>query len=176
MPNQCCSILEITGPENEIKSIADTELDFEKILPTPLGLISETDEDCETTEFQKQSNTATYEYADWYHWRLANWGVKWNPTNVKFTVQDPNTINVRMNTAWEIPFELLKKLSKDHPNTTIQIVDCEDEGGHFVGSCKISTEKLSRITFTNQQKRNYENGVCCVVMRVRWSHSSFQRF
>lgn len=137
MPNWCHSILEITGPKDEIDSIADTKLDFEKIMPTPADLIPYTSDSFGMTQFQEQSNLATYGYESWYDWRLNNWGTKWNPEQPELTKRDSKTIDASMDTAWSLPLELLKKLSSEHPNTTIRIVDCEEEAGFFVGSCAI---------------------------------------
>ena len=158
MPNWCYSTLKITGPKDEITSIAETELDFEKILPTPAELFPETQDDHETieypkdvkievpavssfTEFQKQANRATYGHESWHPWRLANWGVKWPASNKELSMTDPQTINVTMSTPWGLPTEILQKLSKDHPNVTIEIVDCEEEAGFFVGSATIKGGK-----------------------------------
>lgn len=141
MPNWCSSTLEITGPENEIKSIVDTELDFEKILPTPADLSPETYDKLGMTEFQRQANLAVYGCEDWYDWHISNWGTKWNPTSEnrhkRITLVNPGKIDVELITAWSLPLNLLVKVSKDHPNTTIHIVDCEEEAGFFVGDCKI---------------------------------------
>jgi len=136
MPNWCFSTLDITGPKDEIKSIAATELDFEKILSTPADLDSETCVCSMMTEFQMQSNLATYGYENWYWWCVENWGTKWTAeiTNLE---QSDSDIQAEMITAWSLPMEILKKLSADNPNTTIHIVDCEEESGCFVGDCKI---------------------------------------
>lgn len=142
MPNWCNIHLEITGPKSEIKAIADTELDFEKILPTPEDLIPDTYDDFGITEFQEQANIATYGYKSWYEWRLKNWDTKWNACNKSISMQDLNTIDVVMDTAWSLPLGILKKLSKDNPKSTIHIVDCEEEAGFFVGSLMIANGEI----------------------------------
>lgn len=162
MPNWCYSILKITGPENEIKSIADTELDFEKILPTPADLIPDTYGTFGITEFQEQSNIATYGHKSWYEWRIANWGTKWNSSSKEFNVQDSKTIHMTMNTAWSLPLELLKKISKDNPGTTIQIVDCEEEAGFFVGDCTILNGEIVEDNIHEPTKEELrERGMLC---------------
>ena len=142
MPNWCHSILEITGPEDEIKSIADTDLDFERILPIPTDLIPDTHDSFGMTEFQTQSNLAIHDYESWYSWCIDKWGTKWTPSNKEFAVQNSTTIHVTMDTAWSLPLELLKKVSIDNPHTTIHIIDCEEEAGFFVGDCKILNGKI----------------------------------
>lgn len=142
MPNWCHAELEIIGPEAEIKSIAETELDFEKILPTPADLLPDTYDNFGMTESQEQANIAIYGYKSWYEWRLKNWDTKWNANNKTLKVVNPTTITAIMDTAWSLPLGILKKLSKDHPKSTIQVVDCEEEAGFFVGSLMIQDGEI----------------------------------
>ena len=142
MPNWCHNVLKITGPKDEIQSIVNTQLDFEKIFPTPADLIPDTCDKFGMTEFQKQANLIVYGHESWYGWRVVNWGTKWNPSETVITQSDTKTIDVVMNTAWSPPLKLLKKLSVEHPSTTIRIVDCEDEGGFFVGDCTILSGEI----------------------------------
>jgi len=110
MPNWCCSTLDITGPKDEIKSIIQTNLDFEKILPTPADLDSDTCVCSKMTEFQMQSNLATYGHELlWYDWCVENWGTKWPANNVELEVINDTAIQVTMDTAWSLPLEILKK-------------------------------------------------------------------
>ena len=139
MPNWCHSTLEITGPKNEIASIIQTELDFEKILPTPEDLLFGTMS--RLSEFQRQTNIAVFGYEDWYWWRVDNWGTKWTG-NISDTHYSPEKINLTMDTAWSLPMELLQKLSVENPNVIIHIIDCEEESGEFVGSCKVQNGKI----------------------------------
>ena len=136
MPNWCSSTINITGPKEEIQSVADTNLDFEKILATPADLIPDTYDEIGMTEFAKQSNLATYGYEDWYWWCVNNWGTKWSANNVVLEMLNDTTLQVTMDTAWALPLEILKKISADHPNCTL-CIDCEEESGSFVGDCTI---------------------------------------
>ena len=163
MPNWCESILKITGPKDEIASIAATGLDFEKILPTPADLIPDTYDTLGIPEFQKQANLAIYGYKSWYMWRVDNWGTKWTAADKELSMSDPQTIHVIMNTAWSLPVELLLKLSQDHPNTTIQIVDCIEEAGFFAGDAKIQNgEIIEDNIHTPTKKELLDRGMLCV--------------
>ena len=119
MPNWCYSTLEITGPQEDIKEISKTKLDFEKILPTPKSMMRK---NC------KDRNA-------WYYWRLEHWGVKW-PAVLKNLTESDTHIRVDMETAWALPMGILKILSEEHPKSSFHIVDCEEESGMFVGSLK----------------------------------------
>ena len=141
MPNWCYSTLEITGPKNEIRRIADTDLDFEKIYPTPTDLHPYTDDTFGLTEFQKQSNIAIHGHESWYEWRLQNWGTKWS-AQINDIEKTDTVIRADMATPWSLPIEILKRLGKQNPNTVIHVVDCEEEAGFFVGSCKVQNGEI----------------------------------
>ena len=142
MPNWCHSVLEISGPKDEIASIAKTGMDFEKIIPIPADLIPGTYDLQGMSEFQIQSNEAIYGYESWYYWCIDKWGTKWTAYNKSFNVVDQTRIDVSMDTAWSMPMGILNKLSSDHPNTTIRIVDCEEESGLFVGDFTLLGGKI----------------------------------
>lgn len=119
MPNWCTVLIEFEGPENEINDIVASDLDFEKIIPIP-----------------KELNEI-----DSHDWRIINWGTKWNPTREnkhnETTILSPTKMHVKLITAWDLPMGILKHISSTHPQTIVKVIDCEDEGGWFVGSCKI---------------------------------------
>ena len=161
MPNWCYSTLEITGPKDEIKSIADTKIDFEKILPTPADLIPDTYDAFGMTEFQNQSNQAIYGCESWYEWHIQNWGTKWC-AKITHMEQSDSTIRAEMQTAWSLPLELLKKLSVENSNTTIHVVDCEEESGSFVGDCKIFNGEIIEDSIHEPTKAELsERGLIC---------------
>lgn len=130
MPNYCENDLTIRGSykaiENVIKKYTTSELayrqsngdmdlitylDFERINPTPKK------EDGEIIE-------------DWYNWRLANWGTKWNLAGdgiFSFKINQPDKdddvveLTSCFNTAWTPPYELLQYLSNIEQDIKIEI-------------------------------------------------------
>ena len=154
MPNWVFSVLEITGPKDEVASIAEIDFDFEKFLPIPADL------DCgwpgkpDLTDSQKQANLAIYGHESWYTWCIENWGTKWSPSEVTQTMSDDGkTLDATMNTPWGLPMQALSKLSQNHPNTIIRITDCEEEAGFFVGSCAWLNGELIEDTIHEPTKR-----------------------
>jgi len=139
MPNWCYSSIEFEGPENEIKEILKTEIDFEKICPTPKELFNLEEIPEKTRISAEKENIKKYGHANWYDWRVANWGVKWNPTgkHKTITLTSPTKINATIITAWGLPLVILKKISLMNPQTIIKIIDCQEEAGFFVGDCTI---------------------------------------
>ena len=48
---------------------------------------------------------------DWYHWRLNNWGTKWDIYDTHCTRVDANTLVLNFYTAWSPPFHIYDKLT-----------------------------------------------------------------
>lgn len=157
MPNWVYSNLKISGPENEIDAIESIGMDFEKILPTPDDLMVE-----KLSEIQRIANVKKYGHESWYEWRCANWETKWTASDLKIKRVNSKILKVSMNTPWSLPLKVLKKLSADYPNTTICIVDCEEESGAFVGSVewlngKMIKDELHKPTKDELETRGYPN-------------------
>jgi hypothetical protein len=77
---------------------------------------------------QTFENEKKYGYPDWYNWRIANWGTKWDAYD-QYQV-DENTI--AFNTAWSDPTPIVRKLAKDNTNMRIDH-KFADEMPNFVG-------------------------------------------
>ena len=155
MPNWCGSILKIVGTKDEIASIAETQLDFEKILPTPADLIPETHGDYVMTEQQEQENIQKYGHKDWYGWCVDNWGTKWTASNKELHITNSKTIYAKMITAWGLPMKILQKISKEHPNTTIQIIDCMEESGAFTGNATIKKGEVIKCNIYKPTREEF---------------------
>ena len=68
-----------------------------------------------------------YGYDNWYDWRLANWGTKWNACE---SLYDEDTQNMHFDTAWSIPEPILAKLAEENPEVNLDVY-CEEEQGWF---------------------------------------------
>ena len=55
-----------------------------------------------------------YGYRDWYDWRRANWGTKWNACENSWKHD-----GVAFETAWAPPVPVIKKIFFDNPDCTI---------------------------------------------------------
>jgi hypothetical protein len=64
---------------------------------------------------------------DWYHWQIANWGTKWDASDVTVS-SDNNVLRYNFNTAWSPPLAVLTKLSEIYPNRTLRFVYEEEQG------------------------------------------------
>lgn len=161
MPNWCNNETEILGSEADITEILRlakttqyelTDVDGElKAYETPFslnGLVpmpqhlegttasASTHKDGEFA--QALAGNKDYEYTDWYGWRLANWGTKWdlNPDSMclnEMIVQDDNaSFSISYDTAWSPINEFWLKVSEMFPNVRIDNRYFE-EGCNFIG-------------------------------------------
>ena len=107
MPNYVRNILHIDG---DIKAVFDfvgsphSAFDFNKIIPES--------ENC----------------ADWYDWRIENWGTKWNAVDAQST--DDGFI---FETAWSAPLPVIKKLSENFPSIEFNLTWADEDAGQNCG-------------------------------------------
>jgi len=141
MPNWCYNNLEINGDEKSIRALRERAVEkdekgninifsFEKFVPTPPEKLKD---------------------GDWYDWRCANWGTKWNTDEPSFG-SDENRYDYlayNFDTAWSPPVEFIEKLSGMYPSLTFKMTF--EEGG-----CEIYGE----VT--------YENGECTDQKEYTW--------
>lgn len=73
------------------------------------------------------NNKEKYGFEDWYGWRNANWGTKWNASDSDY---DKETQTLTFNTAWSIPYQILTKIAKDNPDKKFSGYS-EEETGWF---------------------------------------------
>ena len=115
MPNWCYNEMTITGKPKDIhkliKQVRENNVDnlnenqptifsFHNVIPMP---DSEKD--------------------NWYNWRVANWGTKWN-ADVQYDTFDQwenGEVFIEFNTAWDTPMPIIKKLSEQNPKLTFSL-------------------------------------------------------
>jgi|APSaa5957512535_1039671.scaffolds.fasta_scaffold09246_12 hypothetical protein len=162
MPNWCYINLEFEGPESEIKSILESNLDFDAIFPTPMELLRLPEE---TSDEIKRMMISKYGSSDWYSWRVTNWGTKWpvgDDLHKEIIQINSTRFEARIVTAWSLPTGVLKRLSSLHPQTTITMVDCEEEAGFFVGGYKILNGSIIEDTVHEPTRTELlERGLIC---------------
>lgn len=149
MPNWCENNLSIHGPKDEMdrfheiikKDDGEYSL-LENLYPTPEDLINTTSSySKDDWSDEQKANFEKYGHADWYSWRIANWGTKWKESDLyvgqEYTVNEVDgtaTIAFNFNTAWAPPIEAFDKISKDWPNLLFCIY-YEEPGMAFCGNC-----------------------------------------
>lgn len=158
MPNWCSNETELLGSEKDIREIlrlsSQTQYELDdvdgelKAYETPFsmnGLVPMPTSLENTTSMAGSENFAkaiagdqTVEYKDWYTWRLAHWGTKWdlNPDSTyvsEVIVQDDNaSVTISYDTAWSPVCDFWLQVSKKYPDVRIDVRYFE-EGCNFIG-------------------------------------------
>lgn len=97
-------------------------MSFEKLLPTPKELQNESaplhkreNETEEEFNVRMKRLVEKYGYADWYEWRVNNWGTKWDPNSVACTsmvkYKKYYSIEYHFLSAWSPPERWLKVIA-----------------------------------------------------------------
>ena len=103
MPNWCMNRLVVSG--NEVKEF-----------------ISHSRIDGGSGDFSFSALVPEPEYEDdqqWYDWRNANWGVKWDVDGARIEYNG-DSATISFDTPWNPPFKWLEKVSGMYPGLTFQ--------------------------------------------------------
>ena len=149
MPNWCGNEVTIDGTKEDIAKFVDEcftdfktargkmkaesvkVLDFNKVIPEPD--YDKPKKDGTHNDGVQTKLNAPYEHPDWYNWRLANWGTKWNL--VPNRGGDLYTYNIDMHddwlqltfeTAWSPPNGIYEALYEKYPSLDISWFYRED--------------------------------------------------
>lgn len=78
-------------------------------------------------------NIRKFGYKDWYDWRLAKWGTKWDAYEIDVS-EEESSINLSFQTAWSTPFEAMKELSRQFPKLTVYVQYADEDFGYNCGT------------------------------------------
>jgi hypothetical protein len=131
-------------------------------------LLKEEDDEDEIMSFAKDfvkmvNNLEVYGFTDWYGWRVANWGTKWNiaPDDVSMSIveykgnRNKKKVLATFDTAWAPPLGVLHKLSERFPELEIKIAFFEG-GCCFKGTAKFKGGEM--ISSTESSYRGTRGG------------------
>jgi len=140
MPNWCMNEVSISGEEQEVAKFVEecfTEvdnqqvLDFDKVLPEPD--YDKPKKDGTHNDGVQTKLNAPYEHPDWYTWRNANWGTKWNLVPAKGGSVDgysvditKDYINLTFDTAWSPPDGIYDAIGDRYPTLDVNWFYRED--------------------------------------------------
>ena len=158
MPNWCMNVLEVRGEENKVKEFAEK---FEKdgisaFYPTPKELEDVT-APAKTHEPKKaEENIKKYGYADWYDWRVANWGTKWDVCELYLLSRKEGEATFRFDTAWAPPGRAFEKIASMYPELRFEL-EFEEPGMGFFGRIVYEDGEVVAIDEYEWEDR-YEDG------------------
>ncbi|UOO85693.1 hypothetical protein [Neisseria arctica] len=81
-------------------------------------------------------NLQRYGYTNWYWWRMANWGTKWNAYHQYVDVSDTE-LYITFDTAWSLPEPIYREIAKLFPELKMEVLYI-DEGCFFAGTYVLS--------------------------------------
>jgi len=129
MPNWCCNhvrILDLT-PEHQATLVRELENEnlFTNLVPGPdwknipnedgeLPVVTNSEHDI--TEFPSTGKSDDR----WYHWRLNNWGSKWDVVGAVVHTNTNGELEFSFESAWSPPTKGLTKLSELMPEATFE--------------------------------------------------------
>jgi len=156
--------LEVSGSKKDIEALLkfiegkdedgkNMPFDFEKVLPTPPGLMGVTApnrDDALAKEMKKK-----YGAPDWYEWRLANWSTKWNlgkETNLDVS-PDGELATFSFDTAWSSPRGIINALGLKFPKLNFTLTYCES-GMCFAGVYEVKGKKINDEYYEASKQKN----------------------
>ena len=147
MPNWVTNKLTIIGDDKLVQKILtdvksdEFEFDFNKIVPQPIELegttaptriISDTEyatnPDKGITQTMSDELIQKFGYDNWYDWRYAHWGTKWNADEIFISDNE-----VEFNTAWSNPLPIFVALSSKYADVEFDIMYADEDFGYNVG-------------------------------------------
>jgi hypothetical protein len=145
MPNFCANDVTIKSDNPvefhrflKVSELVNNSVDsaaglFERLHPQPKTVSNDSKEPGVTESFMNALNGNTeYAYDNWYDWRIANWGTKWDVCNPYFVLILDNVVDLSYETAWSPAEAIWAKVSKDFPDFEITLKYVE-EGMDFMG-------------------------------------------
>lgn len=170
MPNWCFNDVTISASKKELKEIkellnGESVFDFNKIFPTPKELedIQEGSHIIDGERFEQwrvingveipirqielEELREKYGFSSWYHWRLHNWGTKWNACDPIIIKENDKEIVYTFDTAWSPPEPIYKQLSILFPKATIQVY-LDEESGMYRGDMFFENGQVRDETYT----------------------------
>lgn len=84
-----------------------------ELLDTTAGFLGDTDAQRKLEE-KTEANLAKYGYKNWYDWNVANWGTKWDASDIEIVSEGYTSkyaeIVITFDTAWAPPIEFYNEL------------------------------------------------------------------
>lgn len=117
-----------------------SEFTMQKLLPVPMELLHPEVEsyggpNAAENERRRQELKKKFGYQSWYDWRIANWGTKWDITDVYSNgyEDDENSVEYSFSTAWSPPTNFFKTIASNYPLLKFEL-EYEEPGCAFEGT------------------------------------------
>ena len=152
MPNWCWNNLEVSGDEIQLREFVEKSLTkyendntdrftFNGTHPQPEDLNITAGTQTQEEKEQAILNEAKYGYADWYGWRNAEWGTKWDACEPNILHNDIDFFSVSFDTAWGPPTEWISNIMQDFPDLSFTL-EYDEPGMCFGGRLSAQYEVI----------------------------------
>jgi len=146
MPNWTANQLTVEGDKDEITRFLDSvkspvqDFDFNQIIPMPKILLNtgsgawEIDGQRVSSWYaeeggkrrlftpEEQQELESIGHNNWYSWSVANWGCKWNATNLEVDSDSyEDEAVIEFNTPWSPPTPILLALREQYPTLEFKL-------------------------------------------------------
>ena len=116
---------------------------------------------------------------DWYDWRLANWGTKWQPCETHYFEINKETkdskdldLAIAFSTAWCPPDKIYEKLIEQYKDTSLEFrVEYYEGGVGFAGHMEFSKGKITEEEYV-EYTSNKESAVKYYAYLIEHDHES----
>ena len=178
MPNWCWNHLEVTGDEIQLREFVEKstinieendEFSFNGTYPMPEDLNITSGTQKQEEKEQAILNEAKYGYTDWYHWRVAEWGTKWDACESHIDHNDINYFAVTFESAWSPPIAWIDNIMQDFPDLSFTL-EYEEPGMCFGGRLSAQYEVIwDDFTW------DIESASECCQGPINWEHKELEQ-
>lgn len=105
---------------------------FQDLMPCPQELVDTNATFAKDPTPQQKANIEKYGFPDWYMWRIANWGTKWDARVYDYEDHNPNETYVMFDTAWSPPDNFFRWFVEQYPTAYFRN-EYDEEGMAFEG-------------------------------------------
>lgn len=132
---------DLQGTTSPAKIVSEEELQ-EWLGKQKRGELSEWEKDSRPiTQREQKEFRAKYGVDNWYDWRTANWGTKWDC----YEHRGESDTTIMFETAWSTPIVALLKLSHQFPDVIISVRYADEDFGSNVGTYILDKGDIANI-------------------------------
>ncbi len=145
MPNWNNNFLTVSGAEEKVKDFAEKfyKNGIEAFVPTPEELLNTTAPAGINEPEKAKENLEKYGAEDWYEWRIKNWGVKWDVSELSSpNYHHDGSVTFTFDTPWGPPIEAFQKIAAMYPDL-IFILEYMEPGMGFFGEAKFEDGEIA---------------------------------
>ena len=163
MPNWCENTLTVSGQAADLaafdKWLGDQPLTMERVKPMPKELEDTVPLDGkDPASKEKLDLVSKYGHSNWYDWRVANWGSKWD-VEMEKTASSESSIVFEGQSAWGPIVSGATALSALFPSLVFFLEYCE-LGAAFAGNATMENGDCEDVCFSaDDDEAAYKNYV-----------------